>query len=402
MACSVVDARDVSISPSKTWSGLYIGAHGGFLRADQTFTVDTSPTVFGKSNSSFAGLQIGYWAPLSRNWLYGFEADISSARSDFDVATGARTQFDRFGTVRTRIGYANGPWLLFASGGLAWSRVSMNEVPTTFTPLNTRHSFVGWSGGFGVEYALSQRWSARAEYLYVDLGNISENFLGFAVSPDVSFSAVRLGLNYKLGSFPNSAPQMAQRRGTYNWSGGYVGLHGAYASGEQSVHYTLTVPFEPKGVLGGVQSGINWQLASNVVLGIETDISFGKIDGKDSDGCCAVKIDKLGTARLRAGYAFDNILIYGTGGLAWAKTDNQYFLSILTSDRPFLGWTAGVGVEYALSAMWSVKAEYLRIKFDPTRTEYVGLATFDETGKYDVYRVGLNYRASLFDILAGR
>ncbi len=399
-ACSGAYAQGVA--PVYNWTGLYIGAHGGFLRADQEFTIDTSPTVFAKPDSAFTGLQIGYWTPLSHTWLYGFEADISFAGSDFDAATGARTKFDRFGTARTRIGYANGPWLLFAGGGLAWSRVSMNDVPTTFTPLNTKHSFVGWSAGLGVEYALSQRWSARAEYLVVDLGSNGENLFGFRVTPDISFSALRLGLNYRPGSLPVAAPRMTQRRGAYNWSGGYVGLHGAYASGEQAMYYTFTVPFEPKGALGGVQSGINWQFASNVVLGIESDISFGKIDGDFMAGCCTVKIDKLGTLRFRAGYAFDNVLIYGTGGLAWAATDNQYFFSLLSSDRPFLGWTAGVGVEYALSALWSVKAEYLRIKFDPTRTEYVGLTAFDETGEYDMFRLGLNYRASLFELLVRR
>lgn len=252
LATGVISTAAAS-QPAYNWSGLYIGAHGGFLRADQEFTIDTSPTVLGKPDSAFVGLQFGYWAPLSRNWLYGFEADISFAGGDFDTATGARTQFDRFGTARTRIGYANGPWLLFASGGLAWSRISMNDIPTTFTPLNTKHSFVGWSGGLGVEYALSQRWSVRAEYLYVDLGSNSENFFGFLrVDPEVSFSAIRLGLNYRLGSLPDTAPRMMQRRGTHNWSGGYIGLHGAYASGEQTMTYTFTVPFEPKGGLGGV------------------------------------------------------------------------------------------------------------------------------------------------------
>lgn len=135
------------------------------------------------------------------------------------------------------------------------------------------------------------------------------------------------------------------------------------------------------------------------MLGVESDIAFGKIDGTFDAGCCTVKIDKLGTLRVRAGYAFDNILVYGTGGLAWATTDNQYFFSILNSDRPFLGWAGGIGVEYALSNLWSVKAEYLRIKFDATRTDYSGVAAFDETGEYDMFRVGLNYRASIFDIL---
>ena len=401
-ASAPAQARDMILTPAQSWSGFYAGVHGGFLRADQEVVIDTSPTLLVTPDSTFAGLQIGYWAPLSYNWLYGFEADISFASSDTDAATGARTQFDRFGTARTRVGYANGPWLLFASGGLAWSRISINDITTTFTPINTKQAFVGWSAGLGVEYALSPRWSARAEYLFVDLGSNAESFFGLAVNPDISFSAVRLGLNYRLGHLPDSSPRMAQRRGAFNWSGAYTGVHGAYAAGEQAMEYTFTVPFETKGGLGGVQGGFNWQFASNIVVGIESDLSFGKIDGTFDAGCCTVKIEKFGTVRLRAGYAFDNVLIYGTGGVAWAKTDNQYFFSFIASDRPFLGWTAGVGIEYALSPLWSVKGEYLRVNFGTTRTEYVGLVTFEEKAEYDMFRIGLNYRASLFDMLARR
>ena len=195
---------------------------------------------------------------------------------------------------------------------------------------------------------------------------------------------------------------MAQRRGVFDWSGAYIGVHGARASGEQSMSYTFDVPFEPKGFLGGVQGGFNWQFASKVLVGIESDVSFGKIDGDFLAGCCTVKIDSLGTVRLRAGYAFDNFLLYGTGGVAWAKTDNQYFGGFIVSDRPFLGWAAGIGAEYAISSLWSVKGEYLRIKFNANETDYVGLVTLREIAGYDVFRIGLNYRASLFDILARR
>jgi len=403
LASASVQAREVALSPAAQWTGVYLGVHGGSLRADQEVTLDVNPTLFGKPESSFAGVQIGYWAPLSANWLYGFEADLSFAGNDTDPATGVTSQFDRFGTARTRIGYANGPWLLFASGGLAWARMSADNI-TGSTAINTRHSFLGWLAGAGVEYALSQRWSARAEYLFADFDSNFEDLFGLTAGPKISFSAIRLGLNYRIGSLPAvTARTAAMRRGAFDWSGAYIGVHGGYATGAQTMQYgTFTVPFKPKGGFGGVQGGFNWQLPSRVVLGIESDIAFGKIEGDFLDGCCVVKIDRLGTVRLRAGYAFDTLLLYATGGVVWATTNNRYLTGVAFSDRPLVGATFGVGAEYALSPLWSIKGEYLRVNFSPNRTDHVGTSPFDETAQYDLYRVGLNYRASLFDILARR
>ncbi|MBY0531575.1 MAG: outer membrane beta-barrel protein [Xanthobacteraceae bacterium] len=389
-------------APVYNWTGFYIGVHGGYLSGENKVLnfLDTS-TV--KPDGAFGGVQIGYWAPLSANWLYGFEADLSFSDADgFESVNGITTRFDRFGTARTRIGYANGQWLFFASGGVAWARISSENIPSSLGTLNTKQGFKGWTAGAGVEYALSQRWSVRAEYLYADFGKNSVNLLGDITELEPSFSLVRVGLNYRLGDVPRSAPQM-QTRSAFNWTGGYIGVHGGYASGDQSMTFLAgTVLFEPKGGFGGVQGGFNWQFASNLVLGIESDISFGKIEGNFDAGCCVVKIDRFGTARLRAGYAINNALFYGTGGIAWAKTDNQYFFSLITSDRPFIGWTAGAGVEYAFSPMWSIKAEYLRFEFGDNKSDYVGLTPFDERAHYDLFRIGLNYRASVFEILARR
>jgi outer membrane immunogenic protein len=394
-------ARDPILSPSQIWSGFYVGVHGGYLRADQEIALDSDPTVTGNPGAAFGGLQIGYWAPLSMNWLYGFEADLSFARGDLDGASGVGTQFERFGTARTRLGYAHGPWLFFASGGFAWARVANDNIPST--PINTKHSFIGWSGAAGIEYALSLRWSARAEYIFAGFDKNFEDLFGLTVRPDVSFGAVRLGLNYRLGGLHDAAPRAAPRGATFNWSGSYIGLHGGYATGQQAMTYsTFIVPFYPKGKFGGLQGGFNWHFASNVVLGIESDISFGKIEGDYLSGCCVVKIDRFGTVRLRTGYAFNNLLIYGTGGLAWAKTDNNYLNGMGYSDRPLVGAAFGAGVEYALSPLWSVKGEYLRVNFSPNRTEHVASTVYDESGHYNIYRIGLNYRASLFEILAGR
>lgn len=393
-------ARDAVIAPAYSWSGFYVGAHGGYLRGsdDITNVANLHP------RGGFGGVQIGYWAPISANWLYGFETDISFSSADGTENTfGISTRVERFGTARTRLGYANGPWLVFASGGLAWSRLSATNIPTSFGTMDTRQSFIGWSAGLGLEYALNERWSARAEYIHASFSRNNEDLIGIGAEQDLSFGTVRVGLNYRLGALPQK-PLAASPRSTFNWTGGYMGVHGGFATGHQSLTYLGgTVTFDPtEGGFGGVQGGYNWQFASNLVLGIESDISLSNLNGDFLAGCCRVTVERFGTARLRAGYAFSNVLFYGTGGIAWAKFDPSYVGGMFESNRPFVGWTAGLGVEYALSAMWSVKAEYLRFNFEDNGTNHVGVSPFDERARYDVYRIGLNYRATLFDLLASR
>jgi len=117
------------------------------------------------------------------------------------------------------------------------------------------------------------------------------------------------------------------------------------------------------GGFGGGTLGYNWQMGS-LVLGLETDAAGADLSASDSTPGLATgsaKIDALGTVRGRVGYAINQVLLYGTGGFAWADTK----LSVSTlgtnfSDSHVLtGWTAGAGVEVMFAPKWSVKAEYL-------------------------------------------
>jgi outer membrane immunogenic protein len=398
LANATAQARDVALTPAQSWSGVYVGVHGGFLSGKNNL----ADLGLVKPDGAFGGIQAGYWTPLSPHWLLGFEADLSLSDADgLDGVSGISSRISAFGTARTRVGYASGSWLVFASGGFAWGRLTSNDVPSTLFPLNMKQNFTGWSAGVGAEYAIAPRWSAKVEYIFADLGRNDENFFGTVTPQDLSFGSIRLGLNYRLGAMP--AATGAVQRTVYSWSGAYIGIHGGNARGNQSMTYLGgTVDFEPKGNFFGVQSGYNWHLPSNLVLGIESDISFASIDGSFLGGCCTTRTERFGTVRLRTGYAFSNILFYATGGLAWATPQNNYFFSVTTSDRPFVGWTAGAGIEYALSARWSIRGEYLRFNFENNSSDYGGVSPFIERAEYDIFRVGLNYRASLFDIIAGR
>jgi outer membrane immunogenic protein len=135
----------------------------------------------------------------------------------------------------------------------------------------------------------------------------------------------------------------------------------------------------PRGVIGGIEAGYNWQ-AGMFVLGFETDFSgwdLSASSGGTSFGpttlsaTSSINSNWLFTARPRMGIANGNMLTYLTGGLAVSNISLAQSI-LLSAAGPTLagsasstqlGWTAGGGVEYALSWNWFIKAEYLYVSF---------------------------------------
>jgi outer membrane immunogenic protein len=176
-----------------------------------------------------------------------------------------------------------------------------------------------------------------------------------------------------------------------NWSGFYIGAMGGYAQENSSGVGTLS------GGFAGGTLGYNWQ-TGNLVFGIEADAAWSDVGATVGiPGLVSVsdKIRDMGSVRGRIGYAFDSVLIYGTGGYAWA--DNRLSATLLgasISDSHFLsGWTAGAGVEVMFAPKWSVKAEYLYRSFDSQTYFAAALPPGVATGKLNLnsVQVGVNY-----------
>ena len=121
------------------WSGFYFGGHMGYGRGTATSTVyDPSATASANSfGSMFIGLQGGYNVVLPSRMFVGVEADLSFANfyADSRIATRASgdgtvtDDIDYIGRVRGRLGYAFGRWMIYGTGGFAWSQSRVNEVP---------------------------------------------------------------------------------------------------------------------------------------------------------------------------------------------------------------------------------------------------------------------------------
>jgi len=166
----------------------------------------------------------------------------------------------------------------------------------------------------------------------------------------------------------------------FNWTGFYVGIQGGWAGGS-----------DVDGWFGGGQIGFNYQApGSTFVWGGELDGAFSNIG--DSSTALGIttksEVDHFGTARLRAGTAFDDTLLYVTGGAAWAH--NKVSVTGLgNASKTHTGWTVGAGIEQGFGGGWSGKLEYLYADFGSAN--YFGGMN---SGGFDVHvlRAGLNYR----------
>jgi outer membrane immunogenic protein len=268
-------------------------------------------------------------------------------------------------------------------------------------------------------------------------------------------------------------------RGTpvFSWAGFYVGGNAGYSLGKHNVDVTsfdvggATVPgltpavTEPKGFIGGIQAGYNWQTMSGVVYGVEADFQwsgqkdsatttaalsmsptpcFGNTGPCTLDGASTstldAKIDWLGTVRGRLGYTADQILLYGTGGLAYGNVKTSLtgaFSGTFTDSSGAgacdnsgagcaiagtaatagsqirLGWVLGAGIEGAVPTMrkLSWRVEYLYVDLGSATSTALVNATVDTIPSGDVattaystaashtsritdniVRMGLNYR----------
>jgi outer membrane immunogenic protein len=164
----------------------------------------------------------------------------------------------------------------------------------------------------------------------------------------------------------------------YSWAGLYLGGNLGYAWG--SVENNLT---KPSGLAGGVQAGYNWQ-SGPLVFGAEGDIQASAA----SDTFAPYKFSNpwFGTVRGRAGYAFNNILFYGTGGLAFGELRGENIF--LSESHTTAGWTVGVGAEFGFAQNWSAKVEYLFVDLSSENFTITGVPN---SFRFGLLRAGINY-----------
>lgn len=190
-------------------------------------------------------------------------------------------------------------------------------------------------------------------------------------------SGAALAADLPRGPSPYYSPAPAPSP-IYNWAGLYAGANLGYQWGD----VTNSV-VNPSGVAGGGQVGYNWQ-NGQLVFGGEADLQASGAD--DTFAPWKFSNPWFGTLRGRLGYAFNNILAYGTFGLAYGDLTGQ--LNALEESKTEVGWTGGLGVEFGFNPNWSAKVEYLYMDLANRAYTITGTTNGLESS---LLRVGVNY-----------
>lgn len=193
-------------SPVYDWNGFYLGLNGGYGFGRSSWSDPFAGGDSGRfnTNGGLIGGQIGYNWQVGRTVL-GLESDINWANLNGTSTAGGvcatngggecRTEQSWFGTTRARIGYAFGNFMPYVTGGLAYGDIK--AVQPTGTQRDTK---AGWTAGGGLEVGLTKSWTAKAEYLHLDLGTAT--FMGAAsgtntLNVPITEDILRAGLNYR-------------------------------------------------------------------------------------------------------------------------------------------------------------------------------------------------------------
>lgn len=422
---------------AQSWSGTYGGVSGGYGWGQSSQTdpglinlpVPITDDGHYSVNGGLFGGTLGHNLQNGR-WVYGLEGDLSWA----DIAGQSAvcgpttpaphpcgTKLDALGTFRGRAGYAagaNADWLLYATGGIAIGDVHGWDSSTPASGSDWR---AGWTIGVGVEKVFAPNWTAKLEYLHVDLGNGQIFNVVPGVPESVSFRAdiLRLGVNYKFGDPVVAAPAKLYTKAPYTkapvmagnpWSGWYGGVNAGYVDGSSAINTNAvvisssstpgTAPAMASGAtsqlstgngggLGGAQLGYNTMLSPTFLAGFEADIQGSSLrngataanttpsPGSGFSFATAIatsrSLDYIGTVRGRVGAVVTpGMLLYVTGGLAYGGVKSSTSISQIApgGNAPAMGtagsfsdnragYTVGAGAEWMVMSKWSVKGEYL-------------------------------------------
>lgn len=404
-------------APAWSWTGFYAGFNVGGISSNNKTTdpvfwnIDPAapaglfnPGLAGDSFThaqagSVFGAQLGYNKQIAPSWLIGAEVDWQVTSAQETICTSGCLPNPGFLSYLLTMDEQSVKWLATARGRFGWitptnallyftGGLAMGQIQQTVTGVaspgyyatgsdsavgNFTHTKIGWTIGAGAEVPLWDRWSAKLEYLYVDLGHVTDSFttpVSVAVNGPFVLSQtnvteypvheqiVRVGLNYNFGGgggATNAFAYVPPPPAAINWSGFYVGVNAGGALARNSTYdpqrmlnyafpiwsddfYTAALP----GGIAGGQIGYNWRIAPTWVAGVEADWQWSsqgnvvcisecfpmpQFFAPGAAGVLEGLMDNqairwLSTVRARGGWIADNgTLLYGTAGLAIGRVD---------------------------------------------------------------------------------
>jgi len=201
-----------------TWTGLYVGINGGGDWGHTSWTyANGAPAPHDASGGLFGGT-IGYNWQVAPSWVVGVEGDWDWSRITGSTACpnntfSCQSRIKGFSTARGRVGYTWDKWMLYATGGGAWGRVTIQTVDSagpvaclngaTSATCGTTSTRNGWTAGLGVEGFLWQNVSGKLEWLHYDLGTGNFGVDALAANPVSSRQTgnmLRVGLDWHIAN----------------------------------------------------------------------------------------------------------------------------------------------------------------------------------------------------------
>jgi len=186
----------------------------------------------------------------------------------------------------------------------------------------------------------------------------------------------------------------------FSWTGFYLGINGGYGFGQSNwSNPNFAAPtgnFNTSGFLIGGTLGANYQMGA-FVIGLEGDGDWNDANGTTFNTCgagCTTQGEWLATLRGRAGYAWDRVLFYGTGGAAFGNVQ-AWSGGLPYASVTQTGWTAGAGVEWAFLPNWTAKVEYLYVdlgNFSCPAASCGGALPTTVSFNENIVRAGINYK----------
>jgi len=185
------------------WDGLYAGIHGEYLWGDPVISGSIAPFIEDRGFDGFAGGVTGGYNHVIDQFLLGVEADIGLSGGNGTIENissleGLSVDLDWLATVRARAGVVHEDFLFFVTGGLAIGGLEASYFG--FGPFAEAldSSAMGYTLGAGAEWAVTDRVTVKAEYLYVDLGNeeLDIQISGYR-SLGLETNVVRFGVNWR-------------------------------------------------------------------------------------------------------------------------------------------------------------------------------------------------------------
>ena len=219
MSASVSSAADIprpaykapafTPEPIFTWSGFYVGVHGGYGWNNYTGDDPVAGSSTGQAKGWLGGLQLGYNYQLGA-FVLGVEGDFSFAdvkwteSASFGGGTIDGTlKSDYYATAAARLGYAFDRFLVYGKGGVAFTRDKYDITVSTGGSASGNFNRTGWMLGAGLEYAFWDNWSAKVEYNYMHFAGIDEaldtsgGLTSTTANVSLNSQLVKVGLNYR-------------------------------------------------------------------------------------------------------------------------------------------------------------------------------------------------------------